>query len=193
MGLPAGSVRALLVILLLAILWGLALRWPANDKLPIAFIYLVYMGVLIVLFFASHGSTIGKHVSDRSALGFPSGFFRLLFLAAYLVLIGYLYHTQRQFTESPEAERWLVLVPFVGFMVGYIFTKIVLFLSAGELPSWYQDLQAWAAIVSVFGLGVIIFLRMFIFPHLDEKLHFDTSILEAVVGTIVALYFGARS
>jgi len=193
LGLPAGSVRALLVIFLLAILWVLALRWPSDQKLPIALIYVVFMGVLILLFFVSHGSTIGKHVSESSALGFPTGFFRLLFLAAYVALVVYLVHAKRQFAESPEGEPWLLFVPFGGFMVGYIVTKCVLFVSGGELPYWFQDLQAWAALVSVFGLLVIIFLRMFIFPHLEEKFHFDTSILEAVVGTIVAIYFGARA
>src|SRR5207245_7319491 len=91
LGLPAGSIRALLAFLVLAVLWLLALfanraegETYATRPLPLAFVYLQYVMILILAhFFAAHGSTIGRHVSPSSPLHLPSGTVRFLLLVGY--------------------------------------------------------------------------------------------------------------
>src|SRR4051812_32540137 len=62
LGLPAGSVRALLAFGILGLSWLLVWRYStaSDTKLPLEFIYLQYLGVLILAhFFAAHGGSIG--------------------------------------------------------------------------------------------------------------------------------------
>src|SRR5260370_37946074 len=69
LGLPAGSVRALLAFMVLGLLWALA--YSAQEKdLPVTFVYLQYLMVLILAhYFAAHGSSIGGQTHTRSPLG----------------------------------------------------------------------------------------------------------------------------
>src|SRR5438876_10483917 len=97
LGLPAGSIRALLAFMVLAVLWLLALfanraegeAYALAKPLPLAFIYLQYVMILILAhFFAAHGNTIGRQVSPHSPLHLPAGTVRFLLLVGYLGLIA---------------------------------------------------------------------------------------------------------
>ena len=102
LGLPAGSVRALLAFMVLGTLWCLVV-FTKDEKIPVAYVYLQYVMILILAhFFASHGNTIGKHVSPHSPLGLPSGSVRFLLLAGYLGLIVWLFYNRREFEAAPE-------------------------------------------------------------------------------------------
>ena len=104
LGLPAGSVRAILAFAVLAMLWVIALR-PlirgqalAEFQLPVEFVYLQIVMVLILAhFFAAHGGSIGPHTGGRSPLGLPRGSVRFLLLAGYLGLAVYLFRTQPKY------------------------------------------------------------------------------------------------
>src|SRR6516165_7004695 len=82
LGLPAGSVRALLAIGILAMLWLLVLRPGTageegkviSGEAGLVFVYLNMLMILVLVhFFTAHGKTIGPQVSDKSPLGLPSG------------------------------------------------------------------------------------------------------------------------
>jgi hypothetical protein len=202
LGLPAGSVRALLAFMVLAVLWLLALfanreegeTYALTKPLPLAFIYLQYVMILILAhFFAAHGGSIGKHVSAHSPLGLPSGSVRFLLLAGYLGLVGWLVYNRREFVPVQEGTLILPLVLLTGFFVGFIITKLVQASSGDQLPFWFQDVQAWVALLAVIGLTVIAIVYVFIFPNIQEKLHFDMTGIETIVSAIVGFYFGARS
>ena len=83
-GLPAGSVRALLALAVLGLLWTVALTHPhgetvseADKHLPTILIGLQILMVLILVhFFTAHGNTIGRHISGASPLGLPGGSIR---------------------------------------------------------------------------------------------------------------------
>src|SRR5258707_13249355 len=92
LGLPAGSVRALLAFGVLGYLWVLALAPTREGKSLLtenlqasqAFIYLQFLMVLILAhFFTAHGRSIGHQVSRRSPLGLPRGSVRILLLGGY--------------------------------------------------------------------------------------------------------------
>jgi hypothetical protein len=203
LGLPAGSIRALLALLVLAVLWLLALfanraageRFALEKPVPLDFVYLQYVMILILAhFFASHGNTIGKHLSERSPLGLPSGSIRFLLLGGYLGLIVWLFYNKREFEAAPEGTLMLPLVLVSGFIVGFVVTKVVVAgSSTGQIPFWFQDVQAWFALLAVIGLVIITIIHLFILPNIEESLKFGTSKLEMVVAAVVGFYFGARS
>jgi hypothetical protein len=196
LGLPAGSIRALVAVMVLAVLWLLAVYGRTdNDRIPIAFIYLQYVMILILAhYFAAHGNTIGRHVSPRSPLGLPSGSIRLLLLGGYIGLVGWLVYNQPLFEEVPEGHLVLPLVLMTCFILGFIINKLVLAVSpGGQLPFWFQDVQAWFALLAVMGLVVIALVYLVIRPSLPESMHFKMTTVETIVAGIVGFYFGARS
>jgi hypothetical protein len=203
LGLPAGSIRALLACLVLAVLWLLALfanrapgeRYAVENPVPLDFIYLQYVMILILAhFFAAHGNTIGRHISRHSPLGLPSGSVRFLLLAGYVGLIVWLVYNKREFEKGVEGTLLLPLVLVSGFFVGFLVTKLVLATSSGgQLPFWFQDVQAWFALLAVIGLTIITVVHLFILPNIEESLRFGTATLETIVAAIVGFYFGARS
>jgi hypothetical protein len=202
LGLPAGSVRALLAFGVLGYLWVLVLQpgreghGPlANKDASLAFIYLQFLMVLILAhFFAAHGSTIGERVSRRSPLGLPRGTVRFLLLAGYLGLAIFLYKTETEF-QMPETGPviLLLLVLISAFFLGHILTGLVSWLSGGTLPPWFQDVQAWIALLALLLLGVVVLVRLVINTSLPLEQQLTLPTTEAVLAGLVGFYFGARS
>ncbi len=199
LGLPAGSIRAILALALLAMLWIIALR-PliqgqalAEFQLPVEFVYLQIVMVLILAhFFAAHGGTIGAH-TGRSPLGLPRGSVRFLLLAGYLGLAVYLYRTQPKY-EVPKQQAFflLLLLLFSDFFLGHLLTAAVR-RASGTLPYWFQDIQAWVALLAMGALAILMVVELFINPSLSLEQKIDLPTLEAVLAGLVGFYFGARS
>lgn len=201
LGLPAGSVRALLALSVLGLLWLLALApLPGHGqrlgqiKLPTAFMDLQILMVLILAhFFAAHGHSIRAHPSQKSPLGLPRGSVRFLLLAGYLGLAVFLYRTQPKFEYPSTSAFILLLVLASGFFFGHVLTGAVRWLSGGTLPYWFQDIQAWAALLAMLCMGVLLIILLFINPSLSLSEEISPPVLEAILAALVGFYFGARS
>lgn len=201
LGLPAGSIRALLALSVLGLLWLLALghRWkPELNKLPLSFIYLQFLMILILAhYFSAHGSTIGHVVSTRSPLGLPRGSVRFLLLVGYGGLAYYLFRHQNEY-ELPQVESiqdFIVLVSLLltGFFVGHYLTWLVRLFSRGALPFWFQDVQAWVALLAIIGLAALLIIHMFIDPTVSPEYKIGTLPLDQLLAALVGFYFGSRS
>jgi hypothetical protein len=202
LGLPAGSIRALLAFGVLAYLWILAVApgeggkpLLATEKASQAFIYLQFLMVLIIAhFFTAHGHTIGKQVSRRSPLGLPRGSVRLILLGGYLGLAYYMYTTKPAF-QMPETGPVLLMlgVLLTAFFLGHLITGFVRFLGRGTLPYWFQDIQAWFALIGLLLMGVIVIVRLAINRSLPLEMQLDLSVTESILAGVVGFYFGARS
>src|SRR4051794_34331829 len=192
LGLPAGSIRALLALGILGLLWGLALKNP--HELPKSFIYLLFLMLLILAhYFAAHGKSVGP-VRERSALGLPRGSIRFLLMAGFLGLAFYLYHTGSEFVSPPSGDFiFLIALLLSGFFVGYVLTSLMAVLGGGRLPAWFQDVQAWFALLGLLGLLVLVVIYVIINPSLAEGPRLNVDQLEAFLAAIVGFYFGARS
>ena len=201
LGLPAGSVRAILALAVLAMLWVLALRPViggqslADFKLPVEFVYLQIVMVLILAhFFAAHGGSIGPQTGGRSPLGLPRGSIRFLLLAGYLGLAVYLFRTQPKYEVPAQSALFLLLLLlFSGFFLGHLLTAAVRGASGGVLPYWFQDIQAWVALLAMGALAILMVVELFINPSLSLEYKIDMPTLEAVLAGLVGFYFGARS
>jgi hypothetical protein len=201
-GWPAGSIRALLALGILGYLWLLAVSpgdegkplW-ATQRASLAFIYLQFLMVLIIAhFFTAHGRSIGPHVSTRSPLGLPRGSVRLILLGGYLGLAYYLYTHESKF-ELPDTGLVLLMlcVLLSAFFFGHLITGLVRALGRGTLPAWFQDIQAWFALIGLLLMGVIVIVRLVINASLPGEKQIDLNITESILAGIVGFYFGARS
>jgi hypothetical protein len=196
LGLPAGSIRAILALGILGLLWLLVLRYDDNHRLPLEFIYLQFLMLLMLAsYITAHGKTIGTHISPRSPLGLPSGVVRILLMAGYLGLAAYMwYNGTYQFQEPLTAPPLLLILLLLGsYFLGYLVTALVHWISGPVLPYAYQDIQAWLAIVALLGMSVLAMWHLFISPSLDATRQVELVPLEAVLAAVVGFYFGARS
>jgi hypothetical protein len=201
LGLPAGSIRALLALGVLGMLWLLALRplpeqpgAPYEIQLPTAFMDLQILMVLILAhFFAAHGHTIYTLSDRRSPLGLPRGTVRFVLLAGYLGLTVFLYRMQPKFEYPSTSAVVLLLVLISGFFLGHLITGAVRAVSGGVLPFWFQDVEAWIALLAVGSMVVLLIILLFINPTLPLGGQIDTHMVEAVLASLVGFYFGARS
>ncbi len=195
LGMPAGSIRAILALGVLGLMWLLVWRYDDNHRLPLEFIYLEYLMLLMLAsYFMAHGKTIGHLVSQRSPLGLPSGVVRILLMAGYLGLAGFMwYKGTYQFEEPLTAPPFLLILLLLGtFFTGYLLTTLMHWISGAVLPPAYQDIQAWVAIMAFLGMAFLAMWHLFISPSLTVK--YDVPIpLEAALAAAVGFYFGARS
>src|SRR5690242_10236793 len=98
LGLPAGSVRALLVLQIVTLFW-LIVAFPQERALnPVNVpLFLYFLLGLVLAFFAAHGHSITTMGSPHaSPWHLPHGFFRLFIVVFTAVLIGYRWHTDRE-------------------------------------------------------------------------------------------------
>jgi hypothetical protein len=200
LGLPAGSVRALLAFSVLGLLWAILLidirqhGAEGQVKLPLSFIYLQYLMILILAhFFTAHGHTIGSHVSPRSPLGLPRGSIRLLLLAGFGGLAYYVYRIQAEYETPPQgALPFLLLLLVSAYVLGHFLTRLITGMAGGQIPYWYQDIQAWLALMAMIIMGIMMLIHL-INSSLPGEEKIDVPQVEAVLAAIVGFYFGARS
>jgi hypothetical protein len=191
-GMPAGSVRALLGFGVLGLLWFLALRSP--RQLPEVFVSLMFVMILILAhYYTAHGRSTGSGVSRRHALGLPAGSVRFLLLVGFLGLAYFLYHNESQL-GIPQGQTFYLMVGLVlaGFFLGYLTTGVMRS-PDGSLPAWFQDMQAWVALLALIGLVVLVMIYTVINPSVSEERQLNVDKFEAVAAGLVSLYFGARS
>jgi hypothetical protein len=87
----------------------------------------------------------------------------------------------------------MLLVLISGYFLGHILTGAMRILAGGTLPAWFQDMQAWVALLALFLLGAIVIIRLVINTSLPLETRIDIPNTEAVLAGLVGFYFGARS
>ena len=193
LGLPPGSVRAVLAIMIAGLFWLVLVLAETNQAIEVP-LFLYFLTGMVLLFFGSHGHTIGGHLSAGSPLHLPSGTIRFLLLAATIGVFGWMYYkdpTRIHEIVTPKPDQllqWpqLLMTTVGGFGLGFL---------AGRGP-WrrrnsFQDLLAWVSLMAMLGLVVETVWIVFINPSLVEGMTLHT--WEAALTAIVSFYFGARS
>jgi hypothetical protein len=190
LGLPAGSIRAILALSVLGSLWVMALRAP--DKLPPSFVYLLFLMLFILVhYIAAHARTQGTAVSRRHALGLPRGTIRLLLLVGFIGLLMFLWQNSAQL-EVVQSDLLFQLIALLlaGFVVGYLLTGV--FRSPdGHLPAWLQDVQAWLALLAAIAMVILVMIYSVINPSLAEQPKIPVDKIEAGLAALIGFYFGA--
>jgi hypothetical protein len=195
LGLPAGSIRALLTAIVFGLLAALLITGE-QGRVPLLYNYLWYLLLLIVAhFYAAHGNSIRAHPTEPSPLGLPRGFFRFIFIAGFVGLIAWLYNQHQSFMPPPEQSAANPLILLAGFFLGVCVARVVAWTSGDQGPPfWFQDLQAWVALIAVLALAVQVAVLVFINPSVSEDKRLLTEgHWEGAFAAIVGFYFGARS
>ena len=129
LGLPAGSVRATIALMIAGLFWTLLLV-PEEKSIPIP-LFLYFCTVMILLFFFAHGKTISAVESDSPPWGLPRGTFRFLIVAGTAAVFGLHYYLRETLPlnklvpQPGQLKQWhnllIALVGGLGFgwLVGH--------------------------------------------------------------------------
>jgi hypothetical protein len=199
LGLPAGSIRAILTLLVVLLMCALILMSPNKKgqaiEIPPYLLYLLFLGV--GHFFAAHGSSIARAgTGEPSPLFLPAGFIRLLIIGVLVATTVWKIRAgsdelQKQLTASLEEipkQPWLPVMMLTGFFLGVVVHMLV---GRERTPYWFLDFEAWVALLAVSGLVIAAMIYLIINPNLEDPL--EAQGLEGFIAAFVAFYFGARS
>jgi hypothetical protein len=196
LGLPAGSIRAGLVLGVVALI-GAIILIPSRGvvAIPPYLIYLLFM--MLGHYFAAHGVTIAtRDEPSPSPLYLPGGVVRFLVIVALLGCFGWkIYADQeglyKQFEKSLDELKVQPFMPLVilgGFILGVTVRSIV---GRTNPPAAWQDIEAWFALMAFVGLTVAAVVHIIIDPSFEDRIMMP--MWEGSVGGIIAFYFGERS
>ncbi len=185
LGLPQGSVRAILAIVLCGSLWYQVIR-----DLPVATI-LLEASLLVVAFYFGVRSTapvsapvIPTAVPVTHPLHLPRGAVRGFLLFGFFAVIAYLW-----FRGRPLAQEFiLILQVLASYLIGFAIASIVerrqrLGKKPNTVVAVFRNLNAvWAIVLTVYMCGVLLLGWRDFYPQVTGN----------ALAWIVAYYFGSR-
>jgi len=193
LGLPAGSIRGILVLFIVVQFW-LLLLLPDTYSIRIP-MNLYFLLTFVALFFVAHGRSIASATdSHPSPLHLPAGTLRVVIFGGSAAVIGYLVsnHYDRlldRLRPAPsQLDGWpMLMASYVGgFVLGYLF-RVMPFRN-----SWaFQSFLAWISLIAMTLLFIEIVVQAFVLPTLKDQ--YDVRTWEAIVTGVTACYFGTRS
>jgi hypothetical protein len=207
LGLPAGSVRAILALIVVGLLCVLILvssRRGQPIPIPAYLLYLLFM--IIGHFFAAHGVSISRTgMVQPPPLHLPRGSIRLLLMLMLGGTVGWKLYSDPEGLEAQLRATFdsfrdkdgqpvspiILLMPVVllaGFFLGVI---VHLLVGRENTPYWFEDFEAWVALLAVLGLAIEAIIHLVINPTLETPL--DAVGLQVFIAGFIAFYFGARS
>jgi hypothetical protein len=191
LGLPAGSVRATLCLMIVGVIVTLLLQPP--DRTVTVPLFLYGLLAMLLLFVVAHGNSIAPARSNLpSPWWLPGGLVRGLILLALAAAVGWqLYYRPhllpQRLTPTPEQlAGWPHVLAAVagGFVLGRLFHGLA------RRAWWFQDILAWVALLDMAALVVEWLLLDIINPSLPVPLNLAP--WEGVLTALVTFYFGAR-
>jgi hypothetical protein len=201
LGLPAGSVRALLSLMILGLVWALMF---AKEPVPNYLQYLMFM--VLGHYFAAHQRSIASVDSrEPSPLYMPRGVIRLIIFLGFVVVFGAIWYQHRDnmnkfledLRDNPKmTERFLPFLLVFGFFLGLLMTKFgQMFGGKDGAPGWMKDIQAWLGLLAMLGLLAATLVHLVINPSIEdeEKRIKIPEVATNILAALVGFYFGARS
>jgi hypothetical protein len=187
-GLPAGTVRGLLSILICSFVW-VVLLLPETYQVKVVLAHFFLLG-LVLMAFASSPS-----LSQSDASPFLPWLFRLIFVGGSVLslVIAWTKGSELvQFRLTPdidEVKQWWI--PFLACLGGGFGFGVFLRFILGRTNHVFQSLRAWFSVVGM----IMLVLEMGVFfallgeGRVIDFLHY----WQCVTLVVVAAYFGTRA
>jgi hypothetical protein len=203
LGLPAGSVRAILALLILGLTWTLVVLQRTQDvKVPVYLYYLMFL--TLGHFFAAHGKSIaGAGSSEPSPLHLPRGVIRTVLLLGFVGVFAWRYYKDQDLQRFldvgvPLLDPEQPYLPFVlvgAFFAGILVSSLIRMAQRGSsvTPYWIQDILAWISLLATAGLIAEIVMLVIINPTLPADRQINLPNWQMVLAAVISFYFGVRS
>ncbi len=186
-GLPSGSVRGILSVLICSFFW-IVLLWPANLPLtvPLGHFFLL---TLVFMAFASHPLQGAK-------THFLPWLMRVVFVGGSLVVVAFAIWKDthlavvRLTPGTSEITQWPALL---GCLAGGFGVALFLRFVLGRHHNLFITLRAWVGVIAMLLLFVETILQFLVLAGSDNKNMEAMKIWEGILIATVAAYFGSRS
>jgi hypothetical protein len=198
LGLPSGSIRALLAILVFATVWALLLIRP-SEAIP------NYLGDLLFIILGHYFAARRRAVEDPDPgpppLFLPRGSVRLLLIAGSIAVAALLFQ-RGQLTSLDQNPGVVALLLVGGFLLGVAMNAVMTWWrERGHRPSRVvEDLRA---VISLAAGGLLAFLVLnhvlLVIPpasidgQISSWAHLGHLRPEQALAAVVGFYFGSRS
>ncbi len=189
-GLPLGSVRGLMSILICLFFWILLLL-PAETPAKAVLAHFFLLGLVLLAFASS------PRLSDKDESPFLPWLMRLIFVGGSIAVVAFVLFTrdpsiiQQRLTPDPDEVR-MWWIPFLGSLAGGFSLGLVLRFLLGPLNHVFQSMRAWFSVLGLIMLAcelAIFFALASGAGKVDEFLHY----CQCVTLVIVSAYFGTRA
>ena len=192
LGIPAGSIRALLTLLVVGFIVAqtvqnakIGLLWSETLMIMLAHYFTSRRFIELPRELREQLEAEGKIPQDRHPLYLPKHTIRGLIILAFAGLAWYLYREGRLF----EKESLAILGPVAGYFLGILFKAVIGWFrghGGARSANWWDDLKAIVTLAFVAGTITVELLG------LGDKLPFSQEHLESTMLALVLFYFGSR-
>ncbi len=198
LGLPSGSIRALLAILVFGTVWALLLVQP-DAEIPDSLRDLLF--VIMGHYFAARHRAAEAPEPGPPPLFLPRGSVRFLLIAGSIAVAALLFR-RGQLTSLEQNPGAVTLLLVGGFLLGVAMSAVTsLWRDRGHrTPRLVEDIRAT---VSLAAAGLLIFLVLNplllrvppsqIDPFIPHEIHLGHLGPEQILAAVVGFYFGSRS
>ena len=187
-GLPAGSVRGLLALLICGFVWIVVL-WPADVRLPLAHFFLASM---VFMAFVSQPALV-----PVGGTRFIPWVLRVLFavgtvgVLAYAVFADWHRVTDRMVPDVEQFKAWWLT--YLGVTIGGFLGGRVVRLVLGNGNPFFQSLRAWLAVLALFMMAGEFLLFIANASDAGHTLSNFLHYWQAVQLAAVSAYFASRT
>jgi hypothetical protein len=188
-GLPMGTVRGFLSLLICSFFW-IVLLDPRDNITPVPLGHF-FLLTLVFLSFASHP------IQELRPSSFLPWIMRLLFVGGSIAVVAYVGWTDShrlttRLTPNPaEIQQWPVLLACLagGFGIA-LFARFVL----GRNGALFMTIRAWIGVIAMLLLLFETIFQFVILPSMSDKPSVEAmQIWEGILIATVAAYFGSRA
>jgi hypothetical protein len=192
-GLPMGTVRGFLSVLICSFFWIFLLMGnPApGDPTPKAPLGHFFLLTLVFLAFASHPIE-----AMRTSAILPL-IMRLIFVGGSIAVLIYIAFTDTQRLASrltPDAAdipQWPVLL---GCLAGGFGVALAIRFILGRRSPMFMTLRAWVGVIAMLLLLFETIFQFVILPNMSDKPSMEVmQVWEGILIAVVAAYFGSRA
>jgi hypothetical protein len=195
LGLPAGSVRAILSLLIVAqVCLFLALPPHLVESRPMP-LYLHALMLMVMLYFVARGrEPLPGEPRQPAPLYLPRFFIRSLLILGLAAVVGWqLYENpERVYDRLKPVEAQLADWPYIlATLAGSFVLGRLLRIGPWRNAAWFQDFLAWVSLIAMIAVVAEMCLTIFVNPGFLQSI--DRTVWECVLTGIVTTYFAARA
>jgi hypothetical protein len=189
-GLPLGSVRGLMSIVICLFFWILLLL-PTETTAKAVLAHFFLLGLVLLAFASS------PRITDKDESPFLPWLMRLIFVGGSIGVIAFVLITrdptiaQQRLTPDPDEVR-MWWIPFLSSLAGGFALGLLLRFLLGQNNHVFQSMRAWFSVLGLVLLACelgIFFIMAGGAGKIDEFLHY----CQCVTIIIVSAYFGTRT
>ena len=198
LGLPAGSVRALLAVLIFATTWGLLILKPSQE-VPDYLRDLLF--IIMGHYFAARRRSGPAEEPGPPPLYLPRGSIRL-FLVAGSIAVAVLLFRSGRLTALDDNPGAVTLLLIGGFLFGVVLNTFASWWRdrGHQTPRIVEDLRALISMAAAASLSVLVWNHIVAFLPTDSvdtllspAAHLGRFGVEHILAAVVGFYFGSRS